>query len=254
MHIYTYTMQNTYWRNNKNERRLSLEKYTSHFIWKVCVWEGVGDRSELQHIDPHSIGHNRVSLPFSWAVQPGAWEPTLLGAGFLYHILSPTGLVSKLVPKLTDFLSSPSYIIVQSPTQYLPMTGHWDVSLPPSLEWHVWSSSSGNNCHAVHKSLSSGASVWLYIGILTLSYIVSQARLHQWNMQLPRLWNGMSGGVGGQYTIYCICLVFEGKSQSFVFIIAISALLVTLLIVTSICLMELFDSCQKFFLIISQIT
>ena len=37
---------------------------------------------------------------------------TLLGAGFLYCILSPTGLVSKL----TDFLSSPSYIIVQSPT------------------------------------------------------------------------------------------------------------------------------------------
>ena len=36
-------------------------------------------------------------------------EPTLLGAGFLYRILSPTGLVSKL----TDFLSSPSYIIVQ---------------------------------------------------------------------------------------------------------------------------------------------
>ena len=28
-----------------------------------------------------------------------------------------------------------------------------------SLEWHVWSSSSGNNCHAVHRSLSSGASV-----------------------------------------------------------------------------------------------
>ena len=48
-------------------------------------------------------------------------------------------------PQLTDFLSSPSYIIVQSPTQ--------------SLEWHVWSSSSGNNCHAVHRSLLSGASV-----------------------------------------------------------------------------------------------
>ena len=37
--------------------------------------------------------------------------PTLLGAGFLYSILSPTGLVSKL----TDFLSSLSYIIVQRP-------------------------------------------------------------------------------------------------------------------------------------------
>ena len=101
--------------------------------------EGVGDRTELQHIDPHSIGHNRISFPFSWAAQPGAWWPSslghvpqssifsptrlipnsqsgswglpLLGAGFLYRNLSPTGLVSKL----TDFLSSPSYIIVQRP-------------------------------------------------------------------------------------------------------------------------------------------
>ena len=98
-----------------------------------------------------------VSFSFSRAAQPEAWGPSfLLSAGFLYHILTPTDLVSKL----TDFLSSPSYIIVQSPTQYLPMTGHRDVSLPPSLEWHVWSSLSGNNCHAVHRSLSSRASVY----------------------------------------------------------------------------------------------
>ena len=63
-------------------------------------------------------------------------------------------------------MSSPSYIIVQSPTQYLPITGHRNVSLPLSLEWHVWLSSNENNCHAVHRSLSSGASVWLYRGIL----------------------------------------------------------------------------------------
>ena len=54
---------------------LPSEKYTSHFIWKGCMWEGVGDRTELQHIDPHSIGLNRVSFPFSWAAQPRAWEP-----------------------------------------------------------------------------------------------------------------------------------------------------------------------------------
>ena len=97
-----------------------------------------------------------VSFSFSRAAQPEAQGPTLLGAGFLYRILSPTGLVSKL----TDFLSSPSYIIVQSPTHYLPITSHRNLSFPPSLEWHVWSSSSGNNCYAVHRSLSSGASVW----------------------------------------------------------------------------------------------
>ena len=49
------------------------------------------------------------------------------------------------------------------------------MSLPPSLEWHVWSSSSGNNCHAVHRSLSSGASVCDCTAGFYLFYIVSQA-------------------------------------------------------------------------------
>ena len=62
-----------------------------------------------------------VSFSFPRAAQPEARGLTLLGAGFLYRIFSPnwSGL-----QKLTDFLSSPSYIIVQSPTQYLPITGH----------------------------------------------------------------------------------------------------------------------------------
>ena len=117
-----------------------LEKYTSHFIWKGCVWEGVGDRTELQHIDPHSIGHNRVSFTFSWAAQPEAWGPTLLGAGFLYRILSPTGLVSKL----TDFLSSPSYIIVQ----HLPSCGRHKLhSFNPSTVKVIISWSTGCTCY-----------------------------------------------------------------------------------------------------------
>ena len=81
-----------------------------------------------------------VSFPFSWAAQSGAWGPASLDTSFLYRILSRTGLVSKLidrrpegslcwvlafstapfsptglVSKLTDFLSSPSDIIVQHP-------------------------------------------------------------------------------------------------------------------------------------------
>ena len=63
--------------HNKDERHSSLEKYTSHFIWKGWVWEVVGDGTELQHIDPHSIGHNCISFPFSWAAQPGAWVSLL---------------------------------------------------------------------------------------------------------------------------------------------------------------------------------
>ena len=44
-----------------------------------------------------------------------------------------------------------------------------------SLKSHVWSSSSGNNCHAVHRSLCSGASVYeCTMGIFfTSSHFVS---------------------------------------------------------------------------------
>ena len=126
-------------------RKIDLSLY----LKGLCVWEGVGDRTELQYI---ALCLSRS--PGLLNRRPG--DPLSAGCCTLYHILSPTGLVSKL----TDFRSSPSYIIVQSPTQYLPITVHRDVSLPLSLEWHVWLSSSGNNSHAVHRSLSSGASVY----------------------------------------------------------------------------------------------
>ena len=128
---------------NKDERRLLLKKYTSHFIWKVlCVWEGVEDRTELQYIDPHSYGHQRWVFLVLQGCSAGDLGAHSAGCSFLYRILSPTGLVSKL----TDFLSSPSYIIVQSPTQ--------------SLEWHVWSSCSSR------VTLFRCISLWLYRGIL----------------------------------------------------------------------------------------
>ena len=152
----------TQWRRAKTQsfRKIFLS------IWKVCVWEGVGDRTELQYIDPHSYGHQRCvflvlqdcSTGGLGAHSTGCWLPLpqLVTNSLISKLVwSPAGLVSKL----TDFLFSPSYIIVQSPTQYLPKTGHRDVSLLLSLEWHVWLSSSGNNCHAVHRSLFSGASV-----------------------------------------------------------------------------------------------
>ena len=44
-----------------------------------------------------------VSFSFSRPAQPEACGPTLLSAGFFFHILSPMGLVSKLVSKLTVF-------------------------------------------------------------------------------------------------------------------------------------------------------
>ena len=56
------------------------------------MWEGVGDRTELQHIDPHSIGCNHVSFPFSWAAQLGAqplWVLVFSTASYLQLIKFP---------------------------------------------------------------------------------------------------------------------------------------------------------------------
>ena len=75
------------------------------------------------------------------------------------------------------YLQTPTrrYGHASMPPQFLPISGDRDVSLPLSLEWPVWSSSSGNNCHAVHRSLSSGASLWS--GTFTLSHNISRAHL-----------------------------------------------------------------------------
>ena len=120
-------------------------------LLKVLLWEGVADRKELQHIDPHSYGHNSVSFPFSWAAQPRAWGPSLsgtcssfqhllcncsigawgpapLGAGSLYRIFSPTD---------SNFLCTELYHCF-TPTQSLPITGQWNMQLLLSLEWQVY--------------------------------------------------------------------------------------------------------------------
>ena len=121
--------------------------------------------------------------------RPGG-PSSLLDAGFLYRILSPTGLVSKTswFPVFTELYNS-------------------SIAHSISLEWYVWSSSSGNNCHAVHRSLSSGASVYdCTMGFYLVPYyqpslptrflpITSIGMCH-----FRRLWNGKFGRVEGQYT------------------------------------------------------
>ena len=94
---------------------------------------------------------------FLYSISPTLWSPNSsvggpeapsAGAGFLYRILSPTDWISCALSYITVHAHSIS--LHNWPSEY---------ALPPSLEWHVWLSSSGNNCHAVHRSLSSGASV-----------------------------------------------------------------------------------------------
>ena len=77
----------------------------------------------------------------------------------LYNSLSNCNWNSNcLTSVLTELYNSPTP--TRSPTR--------------SLEWHDWSSSSGNNCHAVHRSLSFGASVYECIMGFTLSHFISQ--------------------------------------------------------------------------------
>ena len=101
----------------------------------------------------------------------GALESTLLGAGFPYYnssisVSNSTRLYSTVLLLFNSsalyYLQTPMrwYGHASTPPQFLPISGDRDVSLPLFLEWPVWSSSSGNNYHAVQRSLSSGASVY----------------------------------------------------------------------------------------------
>ena len=172
----------------KDEQRLLYKNMYISFYCNVCVWEGVRDRTKTAIYWPHSYGHQRCVFlvllmlnrrpggsAFCWVLAfsttfylrrlwsltqseapraPSAWR------GFSYHISSLTPTVWLLV--LTELYNSSTP--TQSPTQ--------------SLEWHVWLSSSGNNCHAVQRSLSSGVSVYeCTMGFFTLSHFVSQAHL-----------------------------------------------------------------------------
>ena len=150
---------------------LSLYCKGSKRLLKVWVWEGVGDRTELQYIDRHSYGRQRCvflvlqmlnrrpSGPalrwmmafFTASYQQLLWTSTQSGAP------SPFGPVWLSLPHLVvnsvRSLTATSVLteLYNSPTA---------TQLPArSLESHVWSSLSGNNCHAVHRSFYSGASV-----------------------------------------------------------------------------------------------
>ena len=163
-------MHNTYWRKEEGRAKTSFKKYTSHFIARFACERELETEQNCNILTspappdiavcrscspgllnrgpggPASLGH--VLIPAS--SHQLVWSPNSLGvprapsAGWwlsLPHLVSNSSDL-----QLADFLSPPSYIIVHSPTQ--------------SLEWHVWSSSSGNNCHVVHRSLSSGAPVY----------------------------------------------------------------------------------------------
>ena len=168
---------------------------------------------------PPLLWPSALCLSCSPDAQPETQRPTLLGAGFLYCILSassldpnssepqcPFGLMWLFLPHLVNnssdlqlqlimgskspfglmWLSLPHlvYNSVRSLTGTVltsVLTELYNSSTPTqsptrSLKSHVWSSSSGNNCHAVHRLLSSGASVYeCTMGIFFLPRPISSA-------------------------------------------------------------------------------
>ena len=97
---------------------------------------------------PNSIGVPEGPLGRVWVSLPH----------LVYNSVSNCNCNSTLTSVLTELYNSSTP--TRSPTR--------------SLEWHDWSSSSGNNCHAVYRSLSSAASVYECIMGFTLSYFISQ--------------------------------------------------------------------------------
>ena len=154
---------------------LSLYCKGSKRLFKVCVWEGAGDRPETAIFWPPFLWPSTLCLsrspgllnlrprgPLCWVMafftasyQHLLWTPIQSGA------LSPFGLVWLSLPHLVhNSVRSPTGTNLTSVLTELYNSSTPTQSPTRSLKSHVWSSSSGNNCHAVHRSLSSGASVY----------------------------------------------------------------------------------------------
>ena len=125
--------------------RQSFRKiYTSHFIWKGLYVRGIWRPNRTAIYWPPLLWPSALCLSRSSGLfnrRPGG----PLSAGFwlpLPHLVTNgSDLQTSRLPVFTELYNS-------------------SIAHSISLEWHVWLSSSGNNCHAVHRSLSSSVSVY----------------------------------------------------------------------------------------------
>ena len=167
---------------------LSLYCKGSKRLFDVLWWEGAGDRTKLQHFDPTLMAVGVVFFSFSRAAQPEAQGPSsLLDDDFLYCILSATSLDPKSIggpEPLQPGVAFPTTSRLYSNSNCLTsvLTELYNSSTPTqsptrSLEWHVWSSSSRNNCHSSQVTLLRCTSLWVYHENFCLSHFVSQVHL-----------------------------------------------------------------------------
>ena len=109
----------------------------------------VGGWTELQYIDPHSYGHNSVSFPFSWAAQPGAWEPSLSGTySSFQHLLSNWSSLQLIWTSCRQ-----GYIIIWYPLFFLRASQFRTQFNHSTVKVISWYSSTGCTCY-LHRCIS----------------------------------------------------------------------------------------------------
>ena len=200
---------------------------TSHFIvrvrkglLRVLLWEGVGDRTELQYINPHSYGRQRcVFLVLQGCSTGGPWAQLSAERWlFLPHLISNfSGSQLNRVPRapsawcgfpyyissllqLSDFLSSQSYIIVQRllNRQLNPWNGTFD-----RHQAEITVVQFRGQSLSVHQSMSVPWKFLPYPILLAKSTdVISPHKCHR-NVSFPSgasLWNGKFVRVEGQNT------------------------------------------------------
>ena len=121
---------------------LSLYCMGSKRLFKVCVWEGVRDRTELKYFDPYSYGRQRCVFLILQMLDRRPWGP--------------------LCWVLASFTASYQHLL------WTPTLGRVWLSLPHLVYNSV--SSSNSNSTATGLELA-----WL------LSYIIVQCPLDLWN-------------------------------------------------------------------------
>ena len=140
------------------------------------MWEGAGDRTETAIFWPPLLWPSMLCLSRSPDAQPEpsgpalCWMMAFFTASYQHLLRTPTHQGPK---PLRPGVAFPTTLVYNSVSNcnwnwnYLisVLTELYNISTTTqSLTWflesHVGSSSSGNNCHAVHRSLSSGASVY----------------------------------------------------------------------------------------------
>ena len=125
--ILLHTHMRMHAEHNKDEQHSSLEKYTSHFIERGVCERELETEQNCNILTPTPMATTAFLSRSPRLLNRGPTGPASLGAGFLYHILSPTH---------SNFLCTELYYCF-TPTQSLPITGQRNMQLPPSLEWHV---------------------------------------------------------------------------------------------------------------------